>query len=519
MVLINGGSPGPTLRAHTGDTLIINVHNSMASEVVTIHFHGILQTGTPQSDGVPYITQYPIDPGNNFRHEIHLTNQVGTYFYHAHTSVHGMTAFGALVIEDKNDQPPYQYDEERIVLLSDFYHREDNDIISGLLSTSFRWIGDPQAILTNGKTFENWRCAEGDLRCRKASSCGYDIINVKPGRTYRFRIIGAMLSTYLSFVIPHHTMTVIEVDGFYVEPVQLDHLEINAGQRYSVLVVANQPIDNYYMKANAKFRIATPENGLSILHYEGAAGLATNIRPPPEKIPLIPLGTPFWEFNKFKMLAKEILPSQLNHPDFPGYYDREILLTTAQRKINDGSIRMYMNDITFEEPMSPILIDLYNSKRSRYPNYPTINRPDGYDIVRKTIPVKLNEVIQVVIQNTATTTGRCDPHPFHLHGHSFFDLGGGNGRYSPQELSALVGNTSQHLLRDVISVYPERDDKNLRYPPGTPCGWRAFRFIADNPGVWIFHCHVTAHMMLGMQTVFEVGVEDLHYPSEYIQDT
>ncbi|KAK9762521.1 hypothetical protein K7432_011656 [Basidiobolus ranarum] len=270
------------------------------------------------------------------------------------------------------------------------------------------------------------------------------------------------------------------------------------------------------MKASARFRASTPENGLSILHYERATNPAVNIRPAPEKIPNIPSGTPFWEFNKFKMLPRHALPSQLNHPSFPGHYDREILMTTSQRKLDDGSIRMYLNNITFEEPMSPVLLDLYDGQRSRHPSYHTVDRIDGYDVTRRTIPVKLNEVIQIVIQNTATTTGRCDQHPFHLHGHSFFDIGGGNGLYSPIELSRQVENSSTPLLRDVISVYPERDDKNLKYSPGTPCGWRAFRFIADNPGVWIFHCHVTAHMMLGMQTVFEVGIENLNYNSVYL---
>ncbi|ORX89060.1 hypothetical protein K493DRAFT_306084 [Basidiobolus meristosporus CBS 931.73] len=508
MVLINGDSPGPALRAHTGDTLVINVYNGMAAEVVTLHFHGILQTGTPQSDGVPFITQWPVDPGSTFRQEMHLSNQVGTFYYHAHTSVHGMTAYGALIIEDKDDRPPYHYDHERIVLLSDFYHQEDNDIVDGLLSPSFRWIGDPHSILTNGNTYDNWNCTQLE-HSSKAPSCGYDVISVKSGLTYRFRIIGAMLSTYLSFVIPHHTMTVIEVDGFYVKPVRVEHLEINAGQRYSVLVEANQPIDNYFMKANAKFRKSTPENGLSILHYEGSPDPNIRSPPAPERIPAVPLGTPMWEFNRFKMLPRDVLPSQLNHPDFPQAYDREIQLTTGQRKLDNGAIRMYLNNLTFEEPMSPVLLDLYDGTRSRYPDYQKINRTDGYDSARRTIPVKLNEVIQIVIQNTATTTGRCDQHPFHLHGHSFFDVGGGNGLYSPQELSNQVKAISAPLLRDVVSVYPETDSPDLKYAPGTPCGWRAIRFIADNPGVWVFHCHITAHMILGMQVLFEVGVEEL----------
>lgn len=42
-------------------------------------------------------------------------------------------------------------------------------------------------------------------------------------------------------------MTVIEADGVETQPVPVDQLTIYAGQRYSVVVTANQPIGNYCM--------------------------------------------------------------------------------------------------------------------------------------------------------------------------------------------------------------------------------------------------------------------------------
>jgi hypothetical protein len=43
--------------------------------------------------------------------------------------------------------------------------------------------------------------------------------------------------------------------------------------------------------------------------------------------------------------------------------------------------------------------------------------------------------------------------------------------------------------------------------PLHPGGWTALRFHANNPGVWLFHCHVEAHVFMGMGVVFEEGVE------------
>jgi hypothetical protein len=39
----------------------------------------------------------------------------------------------------------------------------------------------------------------------------------------------------------------------------------------------------------------------------------------------------------------------------------------------------------------------------------------------------------------------------------------------------------------------------------TVSGWRVFRWQPKNPGVWLFHCHITGHMMLGLQTQIVVG--------------
>ncbi|GFQ08644.1 l-ascorbate oxidase [Phtheirospermum japonicum] len=56
---------------------------------------------------------------------------------------------------------------------------------------------------------------------------------------------------------------------------------------------------------------------------------------------------------------------------------------------------------------------------------------------------------------------------------------------------------------------------NLHNPPLRhtevifPYGWTALRFVADNPGVWAFHCHIEPHMEMGMGVVFAEGVDKI----------
>ena len=69
-----------------------------------------------------------------------------------------------------------------------------------------------------------------------------------------------------------HNMTIIEADGIEVEPVVVDSLPIFAGQRYSVVVTANQPVGNYWIRAFPDNGPQTFDGGLNsaILRYAGA---------------------------------------------------------------------------------------------------------------------------------------------------------------------------------------------------------------------------------------------------------
>jgi FtsP/CotA-like multicopper oxidase with cupredoxin domain len=47
-ITINGRSPGPTILAQEGDTVIVEVKNSLMLENLAIHWHGIRQVHTAQ---------------------------------------------------------------------------------------------------------------------------------------------------------------------------------------------------------------------------------------------------------------------------------------------------------------------------------------------------------------------------------------------------------------------------------------------------------------------------------------
>jgi FtsP/CotA-like multicopper oxidase with cupredoxin domain len=82
----NGSCPGPTIQVQQGDRVRILVENRLP-ESTTMHWHGL--EVPMEQDGVPYISQKPIAPGETYAYEF-TVHQEGTFFYHAHSAMQEM---------------------------------------------------------------------------------------------------------------------------------------------------------------------------------------------------------------------------------------------------------------------------------------------------------------------------------------------------------------------------------------------------------------------------------------------
>lgn len=82
-------------------------------------------------------------------------------------------------------------------------------------------------------------CTGGELYTTKVQS----------QKTYRLRLINHSTLFSYWFSIDNHTIEIVELDGVEIQPIPFRGVNINIGQRYSVLVRTNQTIENYYMRA------------------------------------------------------------------------------------------------------------------------------------------------------------------------------------------------------------------------------------------------------------------------------
>lgn len=306
MLLANGQSPGPLIEANTGDTVRVTVVNNTPNTTTSIHFHGINQYNSTWADGVAGVSQCGIPAGGGaFTYEFTVADQRGTYWWHAHAGVQFTDGlFGPLVVHDPDEMVPAT-DGDRILFLGENYHAFAAELAAAYLSPSTPWDPDEagveplaDSLLLNGmNTFDcavvsttttTFAQADG---AQKTHSCtggrAYEM-TVKPGATIRLRLVNH--SSYLSywFSIDSHALSIVEIDGVEVEPLAAPGgVHVNIGQRYSVLVTADQGAGGggaYAIRSTLERECFLPfatyvSSGLAsggyeargVLRYEGAA--------------------------------------------------------------------------------------------------------------------------------------------------------------------------------------------------------------------------------------------------------
>ncbi|XAR60286.1 L-ascorbate oxidase [Bertholletia excelsa] len=504
---IDGQFPGPTIRARAGDTVVVHLTNHLPTEGVVIHWHGIRQLGTPWADGTASISQCAINPGETFVYRFKV-DRAGTYFYHGHYGMQRSAGlYGSLIVDvAEGEKEPFHYDGEFNLLLSDWWHKSVHEQELGLSSKPFRWIGEPQSLLINGRGQYNCSLAarfsnSSGSQCMFKGSEQYapDVLRVQPNKTYRLRVASTTALASLNLQIGNHKMVLVEADGNYLQPVVVEDMDIYSGESYSVLFTTDQdPSRNYWVSVSVRGRAPQTPQGLTILNY--LPNTPSNLPPSPPPV------APFWNnYTHSKIFSNKIL-SLMGSPKPPRSFHRRIILLNTQNYV-DGYTRWAINNVSLVLPTTPYLGSVkYRLKAAYDHSLPPDNFPENYDIMKPAANKNAtngsglyvfayNTTIDVILQNAnALSENTSEIHPWHLHGHNFWVLGYGEGKFWPEKHEKTF-NLKNPPLRNMAVIFPY--------------GWTALRFVTDNPGVWAFHCHIEPHLHMGMGVVFAEGVNRL----------
>ncbi|KAG2743690.1 multicopper oxidase [Suillus brevipes Sb2] len=453
--LANGMFPGPLIAAQKGDHFAIEVVNELQDESMftstSVHWHGLVQNGTNYADGASFVTQCPIAQNHSFLHTFSAPDQAGTFWYHSHYSVQYCDGLrGPLVIYDPQDPMAHMYDVDdasTVITISDWYHH---------LATVLRYvIGNiADSSLINGLG----RYAGGPMT-------PLAVIHVEQGKRYRLRLISTACDPNFQFSIDGHNLTIIEADGELTEPLVVDQIQIFSGQRYSMVLVADKPVDNYWIRNLPNTVNASFDHGRNsaILRYKGA------LKVEPVTVN-ITSKNPFAETNLHALINP-------GAPGIPGYGKAEINLNLQVTNVNGT---FYVNNVTFKPPTVPVLLQVLSGAHA-----PSHLLPKG-----SVIALEANKVVEL----TLSTTGAGGPHPIHLHGHSFDVV---------QSAGNSTFNYVNPVRRDVVSA-------------GDPGQQVVIRWVTDNSGPWFLHCHIDWHLEAGLAMIMAESPSDTSAHLNYV---
>lgn len=274
-----------------------------------------------------------------------------------------------------------------------------------------------------------------------------------PGKSHRLRVLNSAIQSTFKFHIDGHKFWVIANDFVPIVPYETDILTIHIGQRYDIIVNADQPVGDYWMRSDNQqicAQLQWPRDIKGVVHYQGSER-ATPTSSPKEYVedcndepyesltPYSPMDVGEQEVEISKLVAAGPSPANpslfkwtLGGTAFRSEFGEPTLRTISQ----NGSIPHHSGDLAIEVP-------------------------------------QLGQWVYVVIDSAIPL-----PHPMHLHGHDFHVLAQGAGLYNDSIPLNLVNP-------------PRRDTAIMPHDPANgQGGYLVVAFKSDNPGAWLMHCHI-----------------------------
>lgn len=265
----NGQTPGPEIRVTEGDLLRVTLHNNLPEET-TIHWHGL---PVPNAmDGVPGVTQNPVRPGETFTYEF-IARPPGTYMYHSHVAYQlDQGLYGTIIVEPRREE--LSYDREYTIILEDWARVDGGGPAAsrqgrirssgmgmmggGMMGMMRRSRGDHQPLF--GPFYDAYAINGRAFKAAKPFLVG-------KGDKVRLRFVNPSASTIYTIRIAGHSFTITHADGRPVVPFEADALRIGMGERYDVMLHADNP--GRWQIYNLNDNTAVSNKPLGVLLYEG----------------------------------------------------------------------------------------------------------------------------------------------------------------------------------------------------------------------------------------------------------
>jgi FtsP/CotA-like multicopper oxidase with cupredoxin domain len=256
-----GDSPFPVLRARVGEEMRAGLINNL-QEHTSIHWHGVRVPNA--MDGVPYVTQMPVLPSEQFTYAF-APPDPGTFFFHPHCNTVaqlGRGLAGVLVVEGDEQEP---FDDEVVLVLKDWRVAKDGRFLPFLTVEGAARSG----------SFGTLRTVNGKVAPR---------IAVPAGANIRLRMVNADSTRVGDLGIGGAMASVIAIDGNAIQPFALETWRLGPAMRLDLAF--RTPDDGGEITLTDYF--ASEPVTLATLVAQGQQRRTNSFVPAPLKVPTLP---------------------------------------------------------------------------------------------------------------------------------------------------------------------------------------------------------------------------------------
>ena len=501
-IAVNGQIPMPTLTFTEGDIAEIVVHNKL-KESTSLHWHGLFLPN--KEDGVPYLTQMPIEPNETFTYRFPII-QSGTHWYHSHSGLQEQIGmYGSLVLLKKKDDPTFRkgFDDlpEVPIILSEWTDIKPENV-HRMLHNANDWSAIKKGTVqsySEAIKAGHFKTKLGNemkrMLAMDVSDVYYDkfLINgknesqlsqFKGGEKVRLRISNGGASSYFWLNYAGGKMTVVANDGNDVEPLEVDRLIIGVSETYDVVITIPNEDTAYEF-------LATPEDRTkSASIYLGNGKIQLKNRMPKLKYfegmkmmnDMMNMDGSMDDMGMDMSLQKMDMNTVM-YPEISGNSKMKMddNMNHSNHSMNANQDIVTLNYGMLKAPQPTTLPKDAPVREMRFELTGNMNRyvwSLDNKVLSETdkILIKKGENVRITLYN-----GSMMRHPMHLHGHDFRVLNG-QGEFAP--------------LKNVLDIMPMETD--------------TIEFLANAEGDWFFHCHILYHMMAGMNRVFSYEKQEVN---------
>ncbi len=412
-----GNVPGPQLRVRQGERVRVQVTNQLTAPT-TVHWHGVRLPNA--MDGVPHVTQPPIEPGQRFIYEFDAID-AGTYWYHSHFQSSEQVdrgLYGTLIVQE---QEPLAVHRDVTWVLDDW-----RITAGGQVSESFGNAHD----MSHAGRIGNVITVNGSVK---------DQFPIRAGERLRLRLVNAANARIFALRFLGHRPVIVALDGHPVPLHEPDggRIVLAPGMRCDVVIDAvGAPGERYPVQ-----ELFYPRNQyvLMDLAYDTAPRMTGRMPP-----------------------LAALAANPVKEPDLKSAKTHEIVF--------GGGMMGNLHQALLDGKQTDMRSLLRRGKAWAINGHVSDSHHDMEPMLR----LALGQSYVFRMRNDTAWH-----HPIHLHGHTF-RVTRRNGLATPHQ-----------EWRDTVLMSPREEIE--------------VAFVADNPGNWMFHCHILEHHAGGMMGVVRVG--------------